>query len=151
MLIRWKIEKFVIPLLAVGLIVYTSYRPKFRLRLDMPPTFVDLSGSSPAQKRVAEELLARAYWDCAVTEIQWKYSRAYLPPSPPPEFNVTSEDSTVTAGDPDARARYWQKLQDVWYLPNTWEKSYEWDLGWLRDPLVSLRGRFHDYIEKLNL
>jgi len=151
MLIRWKIEKFVIPLLAVGLIAYMSYRPKFRLRLDMPPAFVDVSSSPPTQKQVPEEVLARAYWDCAVTEIQWKYSRAYLPPSPPLEFNATSGESGAIASDPGARARYWQKLQEVWYLPSTWTKSYEWDLGWLRDPLVSLRGRFQDYIQKLNL
>ncbi len=151
MLIRWKIEKFVIPLLVVGFVAYMSYRPKSQLRLDMPPAFIDASSSLPSPKRVSEEVLAKAYWDCAVTEIQWKYSRAYLPPTPPPEFKVGGEDSGVIPSDADDRARYWKKLQEVWYLPTTWNESYEWDMGWLRYPIVSLRGRFQTYLEKLSL
>jgi hypothetical protein len=150
MLIRWKIEKIVIPLLAVGLLAYMSYRPKFRLRPDMPPAFADVSSSLPSQKRIPEQVIAKAYWECAVTEIQWKYSRTYLPPSPPPDFTIASEAAGPNANDPDTRARYWLKLQEVWYLPNTWDKSYEWDLEWLKDPLVSLRARFQHYIEQLS-
>jgi len=145
----WKLEKIVIPLVVLGLIGYVSYRPKFRLRVDMPPAFVDASSALPAAKRVPEERIARAYWDCAVTEIQWKYSRAYLPPHPPPEFTVASEDSVAIATGPGSQARYWDKLQEVWYLPGTWTESYEWDFGWLRDPLVSLRVRFSNYLDKL--
>ena len=44
----------------------------------------------------------------------------------------------------------WLKLQEVWYVPNTWDTSYEWDLEWLKDPLVSLRARFQHYIEQLS-
>jgi hypothetical protein len=149
MLMKWRFDKFVIPLLAAGLFGYVSYQPKFRLRLDMPPAFVDASSSGPAQEQAPEEKIARAYWDCALTEIQWKYSRVYLPPYPPPEFKITGEDLGAAATDSGIRARYWRKLQEVWYLPSTWKKSYEWNVGWLRDPLVSLRVQFRNYVGKL--
>ena len=149
MLIRWKIEKFVIPLIAAGLIIYMSYQPKFRLRTDMPPAFVDVPATSATQKPAPDKQIAGANWVCAVTKIQWRYSRAYLPPSPPPEFDVTGDDSGMP-NDPAARIRYWGKLQEVWYLPDTWTKSYEWDFGWLKDPLASLRVRFSNYIGSLS-
>jgi hypothetical protein len=143
---RWKFGRFAIPLLAVGVVLYMSYRPKFRLRFDMPPSFVDTALPSASQKDVSEKI-AKAYWDCAVTQIQWKYSRAYLPPNPPPEFKV-SADVTPTAGDPTERDRYWQKLQEVWYLPSSWTETHEWDLSWMGDPLNNLRARLQYYIEK---
>ena len=150
MLIGWKFEKFVVPLVVVGLTAYMSYQPKFRLRTDMPSEFVDAAATLPIRKRAPEEQIARVYWSCAVTNIQWRYSRTYLPPSPPPEFSITGEDPGRAPSDESTRVRYWAKLQEVWYLPNTWTKSYEWDFGWLKDPLAFLRVRFSNYIANLS-
>ena len=45
-----------------------------------------------------------------------------------PDFAPARAD--ITAVDTATRARYWQKLQEVWYLPTVWEKHYEWDTRW---------------------
>jgi hypothetical protein len=127
MFIRRGYDKVLIPVLAAGIVVYASIRPTFRMRAVMPREFIDASNSLPAQKRAAEEKIARAYWSCVVTEVQWKYVYGYhLPQDPPPEF-------TVASADPATRARYWRKLQEVWYVPTTWTRGYEWDFNWLTD------------------
>ena len=149
MSIGWKIGKLLIPLLLAGLVGYMSYRPVSRLRVDMPPAFVDVSHSLPSKGQVSEERIARAYWDCAVTRIQWQYSRAYLPPRPPVVFNVSSEGLDAAVTDPDAQLRYWGKLQEVWYLPSTWTESHEWDFGWLKDPVGSISARLSNFTQKL--
>ena len=133
MFIRRGYDKVLIPVLAAGLFAYASIRPTFRLRTEMPPEFADAPSSGPAQKRASEERIARAYWDCVVTQIQWNYGYAYhLPQEPPPEFILIGrQDLGTAATDPATRARYWRKLQGVWYLPSTWTKGYEWDLYWL--------------------
>ena len=72
-----------------------------------------------------EEKIARAYWECVVNQVQWKYAYGYrLPASPPAEFTING------VADSDSRARYWRRLQQVWYLPTSWKKDYEWDTSW---------------------
>jgi len=144
----WKLEKIVIPLVVLGLIGYMSYRPKFRLRVDMPPAFVDASSALSAAKRVPEEQIARAYWDCAVTEIQWKYSRTYLPPTLP--LNLLSQAKTRS-----------QSLQIPAPKPATGTNSRKCGISRNLDRKLrmglrvakrsagSLRVRFSNYLDKL--
>lgn len=142
MFIRRGYDKIVIPVLAAGIFVYASIRPTFHLRAEMPREFIDAGSSLPAQKRASEEKIARAYWVCVVTEIQWKYVYGYhLPQDPPPEFTVNG-----AAGDPATRARYWRKVQEVWYLPSTWTKGYEWDFAWLTNWITSASEWLHQHL-----
>jgi hypothetical protein len=138
MLVNRKYDKATILIIAAGFLAYASFQPRFRLRTALPREFIDESSSWPAEKRVSEEKVARAYWNCAVTQIQWKYGYGHrLPQDLPPEFAVSTEELGPTAGDPATRARYWRKLQQVWYLPSIWEKAYGWDLTSITSSLRS--------------
>src|SRR5229473_7296889 len=122
-------DKIFILLLAAGLFSYASIKATFRLHGEMPPQFSETTSSSTDQPAV--ERTARAYWDCAVSQIQWKYSYGYpLPQEPPPEFTLAKEDYNTVATDPATRAHYWRRLQAVWSVPSTWRKSYGWDFIW---------------------
>ncbi|PYX62171.1 MAG: hypothetical protein DMG74_21510 [Acidobacteria bacterium] len=134
MLVNRKYDKATILIIAAGLLAYASFQPKFRLRTALPREFIDESSSWPAEKRVSEEKVARAYWNCAVTQIQWKYGYGHrLPQDVPPEFAVSTEELGPTADDPATRARFWRKLRQVWYLPSIWEKDY----GWVLPPITN--------------
>ncbi len=103
----------------------------------MPVEFFDPS-SVPASKRASEEKIARAYWNCAVTQVQWKYGYAHrLPEEPPPDFTVTSEQAGNATKDPALRERYWQKLRGLWGVSTMWERHYEWNTDTLRNSLQS--------------
>src|SRR5438270_5589661 len=106
MLVNRKYDKATNLIIAAGLLAYASFQPKFRLRTALPREFIDESSSWPGEKRVSEEKVARAYWNCAVTQIQWKYGYGHrLPQDLPLEFAV-----------------------QVWYLPSIWEKDDGWDV-----------------------
>ena len=82
----------------------------------------------------------RAYWERAVRDVQAKYKfGTNLPDEPSGEFKV--EEKGLSGGspkvDPAARARYWGKLHQVWVLPETWEKSFRWNIDWIRSALRS--------------
>ena len=127
-----KLIIFVGLLVAAGFFIMQSLSPIYRLRPVMPADFVDAPSSSTAEKRAAEQSLARAYWDCAVNQIQWRYGYGYrLPQDPPSDFIITSLGES--SADPLIRARYWLMLQRVWYVPDNWTKSYRWDTRWLTD------------------
>ena len=139
-----KLMMLVVLLVAVGLFAEASFSPIYRLRATMPPEFIDAPSSWPAEKRATEERIARAYWDCAVNEIQWRYGYGYrLPQDPPSDFIVTSLNLGEASGDPVIRARYWLMLQRVWYVPDNWTKSYHWDARWLTDWADSVRRLTH--------
>ena len=125
-------DKIVIVLLSAGLFFYASIKQTFRLRGEVPTQFIDTTSSSEDQPGAVKT--ARAYWDCAVVHIQWKYGYGYpLPAEPPPEFTLTKGDYDSVASDPVTRARYWHKLQVVWPIPSTWRKTYAWDFNWITD------------------
>lgn len=126
-----------IVLLALAIAAYASIRSEFRLRSQMPAEFFDGS-RVPAAKRAAEEKIASAYWNCAVNQVQWKYGYAHrLPEQPPVEFVVTPEQVGSAAHDQGLRARYWQKLRDVWGISTVWHKEYEWNSSTLQNSLQS--------------
>ena len=121
----------------LGIAAYASVRSEFRLRPGMPVEFFDPSTVAPA-RRAAEEKIARAYWKCAVTQIQWRYGYAHrLPEEPPVEFSVMTAEVGSAAHDPAARARYWQRLRAAWGVSALWEAQYEWNTISLRDSLRS--------------
>jgi hypothetical protein len=125
-------DKLVICAFALGLFLYASYRPQFRLREQMPQEFAATTSSSHDQKEGSEQRIAQEYWNCAVKEIQWRYTYgSQLPQDPPPEYTITSAGVQPGTGDRDARIRYWKRLRLVWTLPSAWDKTYMWTLGWL--------------------
>ena len=127
--IRQKFDKALVLLILVVGFCLLSYRPISRITPEMPKEFLDISSIGNTRQRIAEERLAKMYWGCVVGNIQWEYTYgSRLPQDPPPEFAPAGAD--ITAVDTATRARYWQKLQEVWYLPTVWEKHYEWDTRW---------------------
>jgi hypothetical protein len=129
-------------MVVVGLFgfAYFSTQSVMRLRADPPAEFAD-SNVSP-EFRDAEAQLARAYWNSAVHELQRIYKfHAALPDEPPPDFRIQPEDAVSTYSKiyvDASRGRYWQRLRSIWDNPQTWEKSYEWNSGWIASPLKSL-------------
>lgn len=124
-------------------VTYFSVRPVTRLRAEPPKEFYDEYLMLDARRRPAEEILARAYWDCARLEIQGKYAYGRdLPEEPPADFGV-DESALTRAGiqvDPNSRARYWARLRLVWLLPQAWEQSYGWHTDWIHVPFALRRG-----------
>lgn len=118
--------------LVLGYIAFVYVHPTYRLRVDMPADFLDTPASLSPDKRAAEEKLARAYWYCVVTVIQHNYRYGDpLPLAPPPEFKIT--ESLAGAKDPNARLRYWHRLQRLWYEGGSWSQGQLTDFGWLTD------------------
>ncbi len=126
----WGLFPWIVLAVLAVLYVSQSTRAITRLRSYPPPEFVELNPDWSVDRRQAERNLARAYWECALTTVQWEYSFAStLPSEPPAQFNV--EDKGYARGNSAisyaTRLRYWRKLQQVWSERETWEKSYEWD------------------------
>lgn len=126
---------FLIAVLGIGvggLVVYKSFRTVMHLGDSPPAQFFNVSEKWTAEQREAEDRLARAYWARAVNVSRMHPYGSRLPDKPPETFNVDvkaypSAVESATA----ARLRYWRNLQEVWYLPDAWETSYEWHMDWL--------------------
>jgi hypothetical protein len=126
---RQRIDRLLLALIVVGLFLYASYRPRFRLRAEMPPEFLDQSVN--VAKKGGEEKIAQAYWECLVDDIQWKYGYGHsLPGEAPLEFNLGTQRSDYLADD---RARYWHRAQRFWYIRSAWAEEYEWNFDWTTD------------------
>ena len=139
MFIRQKLDWLVVPLLLAGIFAYASYRPRSRLTPDMPQEFIDFG---TIQKRIAEQKIAQAYWNCAVRDIQWKYGYGHpLPADPPAEFAIAWVDLGETASAAN-RIRYWNNLRHLWYVPSVWRQQYVWDFTWIGTNWVTSAGRW---------
>jgi hypothetical protein len=137
MAVHRRFDILAIVAIVVCVVAYASFRSEFRLRPRMPVEFFDASQVA-ADRRVSEEKIARAYWRCAVTQVQWRYGYAHrLPEEPPDEFAVTPEEAGAAARDSAVRARYWQKLREVWVMSAVWHEEYEWNTISLRESLQS--------------
>ena len=131
-------DKLIYPLLVAVVLMVISYRPKYHLQLDMPGGFFTASPSDSAQKRDEQRKIARAYWQSAQMEIQWKFAYGHpLPNDVPAEFTINGNGLGLAASDPTLRALYWRRLQQVWFLPEAWKKQYEWDWSWVSDPITA--------------
>ena len=150
MFFRSHLDKLVYPVIAVVLLVIISYRPTYHLRAEMPPGFFSAAKSTAGKQGGLEQRIAWAYWESAQMDVQWKYPyRHPLPPEPPPEFRIDAQALGPAASDPASRALYWHRLQDVWYLPEAWEKEYEWNWGWASDPLTDAGQWLRDRADNL--
>jgi hypothetical protein len=150
MFIRRKADKILFAVVAAGLFLAASIGSNFRVRTDMPREFVDRLNVPPMRDGAAEEKIARAYWDCVVARIQWKYSyQQNLPQDPPPEFAVSVRELSGT-GDATTRARYWRKLRDVWYQPDIWTKQYDWDFKWINNPVATAGSWWQEQVRRLS-
>ena len=126
MAFRRKYDIAIIVTLVLIALAYASFNSEFRLKEDMPAEFFDASQLSPAQ-RASEEKIAKAYWDCAVKQLQWKYGYASrLPDGPPPEFGVASMQVGPVAKDEAVRRHYWQQLRATWHVQSAWHNEYVW-------------------------
>ncbi len=128
---RQKVDWLLVPLLAFGVFTYASYQPRFQLRPVMPTEFIDAPLAASPQAQSIESKIARAYWNCLVHDIQWKYGYGYsLPSDPPADFTLNRAGADAIPEDVAVRIRYWRKAQHVWNLPNAWQKAYQWDFHW---------------------
>jgi len=118
------------------LAIYLSASPVVRLRVKPPAAFFDDSPSWTAKQRARKNELARAYWDIAVRDIETKYGfGSSLPADPPDNFKVEEKSASGTASkvDASARTRYWEKLREVWPQSDSWERTSDWNLDWIRN------------------
>jgi len=135
--VRRRHDVVYIVLLVLAVIAYGSFRSEFRLRSDMPIEFFD-SSRLPQAKRAAEEKIAKAYWSCAVKQVQWKYGYAQLlPDEPPPEFSVSASEIGPVARDEAVRRHYWQQLRATWNVSGAWKTEYDWNSIAFRQSLRS--------------
>jgi hypothetical protein len=126
MAVRRKFDIIVVIGLVLAVVAYGASRSEFRLRPDMPVEFFDGSRLPPV-KRASEEKIAKAYWDCAVKQVQWKYGYASrLPDDPPPEFSVSASEIGPIAKDEAVRRHYWQQLRATWNISSAWKNQFEW-------------------------
>jgi hypothetical protein len=146
---KQKFDWTVVALLALGLFLYGSYQPRFRLSSAMPADFVDepLAGSSP--KPHSEATIASAYWGCLANNIQWQYGYGHTLPADPPADFTTLQASGAAAEDTATRVRYWRRAQHIWYLPTAWQKQYEWNFNWTTDWVQSAGEAVHHLFERL--
>jgi hypothetical protein len=137
MFFRHNTDKLFIPFVVVIVLLVLSYRPKYRLRSEMPAAFFLQENASA--KPSLEQKIAWAYWENAQMDIQWKYSHGRaLPLEPPAEFQVSAKALGPGASDPATRLLYWHRLQQLWNLPETWKKEYEFDWSWMHDPAATV-------------
>ena len=141
-------DKLIIPFIVVILLFASSYRAKYHLRTEMPQAF--FAEDTHAQKPSLEEKIAWAYWESAVMDVQWKYPYSHpLPTDPPAEFRVDASALGSKASDAATRELYWRQLHRVWYEPDTWQKDYGWDFGWISDPATSGGNWFRNAMDHL--
>jgi hypothetical protein len=146
---RRKSDWALVAFLTLGFFLYASYQPRFRLRAEMPPEFIDAPLTGSFSRPNGEEKIARAYWSCLVDNIQWKYGYGHtLPVDPPLDFTAVEGPGLTPEGAAN-RARYWRKVQHVWYLPIAWQKNYEWDFNWTTDWIQTGGEALHHIFEHL--
>ena len=146
---RQKFDWVLVALFALGLFLYASYQPRFRLRTEVPADFIDEPLARSSQKPGPDAKIARAYWNCLVNDIQWQYGYGHtLPVNPPPGFTAI-ERPNLAPEDAASRVRYWGRAQRVWHLPTTWQKAYEWDFHWTTDWIQSGGEALHHVFQHL--
>lgn len=128
--------------IVVGVFVFLSIRPVMRLREKPPAAFLAMPEKWSAERRAAEAPAALAYWECTRQVIQPKYAYGTpLPAAPPPEFNIQKADlpRESSGKSTEMRNHYWAKLREVWALPQTWDKTYEWSTYWVAQGLLDFQ------------
>ena len=149
MFFRHSADKLIYPLIAAILIVFVSYRPRYRLRPEMPRAFFSEASSSEGQPFL-EQRIAGAYWESAQMDIQWQWPHGHtLPVAPPVEFRITAQGLGPAASDQALRQRYWNRLRQVWNSPDVWRLEYEWNWSWASNPVTSAGEWIRDGIARI--
>jgi hypothetical protein len=133
------------PVGVIGLVLVLaalSITPMLKLKSEPPPDFV----ASRAPGTAAKDAAAAAYWEVAVSVIQWKYNRASsLPEQMPEEFRLAADvGQPARTEDRAARAAYWAKLREEWLRPENWHTTISLDLSW---PVRNAKSMSHDVLE----
>ena len=137
MFLRRNTDKLFIPFIVVIVLLVISYQPKYHLRSEMPKSF--FPEQTTAGRQSLDQKIAWAYWENAQMDIQCKYPHGHpLPVDPPAEFQISAKALGPGASDPATRVLYWRRLQQLWPLPETWNKQYEFDWNWMSDPAASI-------------
>lgn len=132
---RRKCDFVAILLFVLVVLAIASFRSEFRLRSAMAPEFFDEKRVA-AEKRASEERIARAYWNCAVTQVQWKYGYAHrLPEQPVEEFKLNAAELGPIAQDEVARRYYWRQLRMSWDVTTVWETKWDFSFVAFRQSL----------------
>jgi len=146
---KQKFDWIMVALFALGLFLYVSYQPRFRLNSAMPADFVDTPLAGSSQHLDPEARIASAYWSSLTNNIQWQYGYGHtLPSDPPPDFTAI-HTTGIASEDTATRIRYWHKAQHVWYLPTAWQKQYEWNFNWTTDWVQNGAEAMHRFLERL--
>src|SRR2546428_823056 len=142
MIVNRQVDRLLILALPLALVVYLSTRPTYQLQDEPPAEFLRAQSDLPPKRRATEELLATAYWKCAVDVIEWRYGYGQnLPNDPPPEFAVPETNSHGLRPEDaaTARGRYWQRLRRVWILPHPWPAHFSLSFARVTQLLASFR------------
>jgi hypothetical protein len=130
---------FVLILVAVsgGIVAYFVRPTRMELVSTPPPEFLQPSPEWDARRREIEAQVARAYWECALVTLQWRYSYGVrLPETPPDEFQVESRvPAAAVKLARQSRQFYWDRLRKAWDLPQSWRQVRVWDFEWFDKPL----------------
>ena len=138
-------DKLIYPIILVLLLIFVSYRPKYRLRTEMPTIFF---ASASVNKNDVQRKIAGGYWQSALTDLQWKFPHGHsLPFDPPAEFRVDDKSVAPLAAEIGTRILYWHRLQQVWISPEAWTEKYEWDWSWTSDPFASASEWLHEHAD----
>jgi hypothetical protein len=145
-----RIDRFLLVVIPAAFFVYQSTRPLMRLQADVPPQFQDVSPGARSSHRASDERVARAYWNCAVTLVQWRYTYGTpLPQDPPDDFRIDAKTYGADLAGEGTRLRYWSKLREAWLLPECWRQSREWTIAWIMDPASKAANSLSDFLRGL--
>jgi hypothetical protein len=145
-----RIDRFLLLMIPAAFFVYQSTRPLMRLQADVPTQFLDAIPGARSNHRAAEERVARAYWNCAVTFVQWRHTYGSpLPQDPTDDFRIDAKTYGADAASEASRLHYWNKLREAWLLPASWRQSREWSTAWVIDPATRAVNRLSDSFKEL--
>lgn len=145
-----RIDRLLLVLIPVAFFVYESTRPLMTLQADVPSRFMEASPGDDSSRRASKQRAAQAYWNCALTFVQWKYTYgAPLPEDPPDDFRIDAKTYGADAAGAASRLRYWNRLREVWLLPGSWRQSREWSTSWLTEPVVKAATGLSDFFKEL--
>jgi len=109
-----------------------------RLQLQPPASFYHDDPNWSAKQRSREERLAHGYWGIALRDIQARYGFGSVLPLEAPDYFKVGENagpSTTPNVDSATRAKYWEKLREVWLRSESWEQMdriSDWMQTWRR-------------------
>lgn len=152
MFYRHHADKLIFPIIALVIFLLLSYRPKSHLISQMPDGFFPGASSTHVYASENDKRIAWAYWETALMNVQWKYSRnSTLPADPPSEFRVDIRALQPATPEAELRQLYWRRLQQVWNSPDSWKNDYQWDFGWVRDPVEGIAGWIRSLSQKFSI